>query len=174
MQNRVSVPQLALGAAARGLTRLISRLLPSDFDAVSAILSASWLTVDLEAELAREIALPWVAREQVDGPVVAFSLAWSVADELHVLDMASHPRERRRGHARALLGELLAYAQRAHKRLVLLEVRRSNLAAIALYESVGFHTVGVRSGYYSDTAEDALEMRITLDPSTGQIVPEAP
>jgi ribosomal-protein-alanine N-acetyltransferase len=149
--------------------RFITRLLRSDFEAVREILRASALEVDLEAELAREIALPWVARTDPAGPAVAFLLAWNVADELHLLDMASHPEQRRRGHARALLAELLRYAQSAHTRLVLLEVRRSNQAAIALYESSGFQTTGVRAGYYADTGEDALEMRVSLDPSTGRV-----
>lgn len=147
----------------------ISRLTPDDLDAVARLLSASGLEVDLAAELGREIALPWVLREAQGGAVVAFLLAWSVADELHLLDMATDPGQRRKGHAARLLAELVKWAQAAHKRLVLLEVRRSNLAAIALYERAGFHTTGVRRGYYSDTGEDALEMRITLDPSTGEL-----
>ena len=152
----------------------ITRLTLEDFGAVRAILALSGLTVDLEAELAREIALPWVLRESGEGAPLSFLLAWSVADELHLLDMATHPEHRRRGHSRHLLSALVALAQREHKRLVLLEVRNSNAAAIALYESAGFQTTGVRRGYYSDTGEDALEMRITLDPNTGAILPEAP
>jgi ribosomal-protein-alanine N-acetyltransferase len=72
-----------------------------------------------------------------------------------------------------LLRALVAHARSARQRLVLLEVRRSNQAAIALYESEGFRTTNVRRGYYADTAEDALEMRITLDPETGAILPES-
>ncbi|HYP98338.1 MAG TPA: ribosomal protein S18-alanine N-acetyltransferase [Polyangiaceae bacterium] len=149
----------------------IARLERADFPVVSEILRASGLDVDLEAELGREFALPWVLKSS--GAPVAFSLAWSVADELQLLDMASHPAHRRRGYGRALLIELLRYAQREHKRLLLLEVRQSNEPAIRLYRSIGFDTTGVRRGYYSDTGEDALEMRITFDPSTGQIVPES-
>ncbi len=151
---------------------VIARLTREDFEPVAQILRDSGLEVDLEAELNREIALPWVLRSAPSGVPLAFCLAWSVADELHLLDMASHPEHRRRGYARALLNELLSYARHARKRLLLLEVRRSNESAIALYRGAGFETTGVRRGYYSDTGEDALEMRITFDPSTGRILPE--
>jgi ribosomal-protein-alanine N-acetyltransferase len=152
----------------------ITRLTPGDIEAVYAILTQSGLTVDLEAEVAREIALAWVLRERAEGAPLAFLLAWSVADELHLLDMATHPHYRRRGHSRRLLVALVALARSEHKRLVLLEVRESNAPAIALYESAGFRTTGVRRSYYSDTGEDALEMRITLDPETGAMLPETP
>jgi [ribosomal protein S18]-alanine N-acetyltransferase len=162
-------------------TPAISRLTHADLAAVAGILRESGLEVDLEAELGREIALPWVSRNPETGEPVAFALAWSVADELHLLDMASHPEHRRKGHARALLRALASYAQRLGKRLWLLEVRQSNESAIRLYRSVGFETTGVRRGYYSDTGEDALEMRITFDstPNTdselhaGRVLPES-
>jgi ribosomal-protein-alanine N-acetyltransferase len=151
----------------------IARLTREDFAAVTRLLSVSGTEVDLEAELKREIALPWVLRSPGCAEPVAFSLAWSVADELQLLDLATQPEHRRRGYARALLSELLQYAQREHKRLLLLEVRSSNEPAIRLYRSVGFETTGVRRGYYSDRDEDALEMRITFDPITGKILPES-
>jgi ribosomal-protein-alanine N-acetyltransferase len=150
---------------------LIARMTSADLELVRAILEPSDLHVDLEAELSREIALPWLVRQSADGPPLGFLLAWSVADELHLLELATHPAQRRRGLARTLLTALMGYAREKQKRLVLLEVRRSNLAAITLYESCGFETTGVRRGYYSDTAEDALEMRITLNPETGEVVP---
>ena len=153
--------------------RIITRLTAEELPAARAILEPSLLHVDLEAELAREIALPWLIRARPGDPPAGFLLAWSVVDELHLLELASHPEQRRKGFARALLVALLEHAQSQHTRLILLEVRRSNVAAIALYESFGFETTGVRRGYYADTGEDALEMRITLDPNTGEILPEA-
>jgi ribosomal protein S18 acetylase RimI-like enzyme len=52
---------------------------------------------------------------------------------------------------------------------VLLEVRRSNAAAIALYRVFGFFAMGVRARYYPDD-EDAVEMVLLFDQVTGKIV----
>ena len=39
-----------------------------------------------------------------------------------------------------------------------LEVRAGNRPAIALYEKYGFHTEGIRAGFYEKPVEDALIM----------------
>ena len=49
-----------------------------------------------------------------------------------------------------------------------LEVRVSNLAAIALYESFGFVSRGVRRGYYTDNREDAVIMWGPSRPGAGR------
>lgn len=45
---------------------------------------------------------------------------------------------------------------------MILEVRRSNEAAQALYQQLGFEVVGVRPRYYKDTEEDAVLMQLAL------------
>ena len=109
------------------------------------------------------------AREEADRGVVAFVVAWQVVDELHLLNVATRIDQRRRGIARALLGAVVAHARPARIRHVLLEVRRSNVAAIALYRAVGFFAMGVRARYYPDD-EDAVEMVLAFDVDTGEIV----
>lgn len=47
-------------------------------------------------------------------------------------------------------------------RYATLEVRRSNMGAIRLYEKLGFRSVGIRRGYYSDTGEDAIVMMLNI------------
>jgi ribosomal-protein-alanine N-acetyltransferase len=64
---------------------------------------------------------------------------------------------------------VVAYARDQRVKHVLLEVRRSNGPAIALYRGVGFFAMGVRARYYPDD-EDAVEMVLMLDPETGAIV----
>jgi ribosomal-protein-alanine N-acetyltransferase len=78
---------------------------------------------------------------------------------------------RRRGIARALMDASLRYSAEAHIRIVLLEVRRSNRAAIKLYRGLAFTALGVRPGYYADNGEDAIEMILALDPESGAILP---
>ncbi|MEA2299079.1 MAG: [ribosomal protein S18]-alanine N-acetyltransferase [Solirubrobacteraceae bacterium] len=81
----------------------------------------------------------------------------------HVMNVAVDPDLRRQGIARALLGELYERVNDPEAQFTL-EVRRSNRAAIELYERDGFRTAGMRRRYYQDNGEDALIMWRT--PST--------
>jgi ribosomal-protein-alanine N-acetyltransferase len=79
-----------------------------------------------------------------------------VVDEMQVMNVAVDPSCRRRGLARRLLAFAMARAARAGARRALLELRAGNREALALYESLGFRSLGVRRGYYRDPTEDAL------------------
>jgi ribosomal protein S18 acetylase RimI-like enzyme len=57
---------------------------------------------------------------------------------------------------------LMELARQAGCQIATLEVRPSNLAALKLYERLGFREIGRRKGYYTDTREDALLMRASL------------
>ncbi len=75
----------------------------------------------------------------------------------HLMNVATHPSQRRRGLARALVAELFARVDDPLAQYTL-EVRPSNAAAITLYESIGFLQAGLRRRYYQDNGEDALIM----------------
>ena len=68
-------------------------------------------------------------------------------------------RCRRRGLAEALLREAFERCLDKGVEQVLLEVRESNVAAIGLYEKLGFAVISRRRGYYRDPQEDALIMQ---------------
>ena len=74
----------------------------------------------------------------------------------HVMNIAVDPDRRRRGIAVALIGALLERV--GSDAPITLEVRRSNVGAIALYERFGFKSAGVRRRYYADNGEDAVIM----------------
>jgi [ribosomal protein S18]-alanine N-acetyltransferase len=75
----------------------------------------------------------------------------------HVMNVAVDTTYQRLGVASALLAELYVQVGDDDARLTL-EVRRSNYAAIHLYEREGFRAAGVRRRYYQDNGEDALVM----------------
>ena len=54
-----------------------------------------------------------------------------------------------------MMAELLGHADG----VVYLEVRTDNAPAIALYESLGFSTVGLRKRYYRASGADAFTMQ---------------
>jgi ribosomal-protein-alanine N-acetyltransferase len=142
---------------------VVSSATPADLDAIDEIerhsFATPWSRTVFEAELTRELARLDVARAP---SVVGFCNYWLVTEpgggELHIHTIATHPDHRRIGVGGALLTHALAEGRAARCRMALLEVRRGNAAAIALYERSGFHIVHVRQRYYQDNAEDALVM----------------
>ena len=103
-----------------------------------------------------------MVRQAVGVPPHGFALVWKAADEVHLLDLAVAPDERRAGAGRLLLDAVIRAAIADQARVILLEVRASNAPARALYRSAGFLEHGVRRAYYSDNGEDAIEMRLTM------------
>lgn len=168
-----------LGARAASLDVVIDRFggAPGERGALDAIAAASFdeQAFDLGEETARPFARVWVARTRAAAGApareVGFALVWLVADEVQVLTVATSPDVRRKGVGRALVSRVVGEARAARARLVLLEVKSSNVAAIRLYRALGFSAMGVRRGYYSRGNEDAYEMMLRLDETTGEIVP---
>lgn len=113
-------------------------------------------------ELARDWARLLVLTPTPGGSPVAFINYWLVHDEVHVLNVATHPAHRRRGFAARLLSHVLEGAPRAGFRYATLEVRRSNEGAIALYKKLGFEAIGVRPRYYAENQEDAFVMLLGI------------
>jgi ribosomal-protein-alanine N-acetyltransferase len=153
-------------------TLTVEPMRAEDLDEVLAIERASFSMPWSRGAFLYEIQQNRVARCRVmrdSGDIVGYLCLWEIADEIHVTNVAVHPRRRRQGIGRALLSGLLAEAQARDIRLLVLEVRPSNREAITLYESFGFRVTGRRRGYYYDTGEDALvmETRLPADSSVG-------
>lgn len=100
----------------------------------------------------------WVAVNSI-GEVQGYALLSMAVGEAHLLNLCVSPAMQRRGIARLMLEHLLRIVRAARCTVVLLEVRRSNRAAIALYERYGFQRIGLRKKYYpaqDDGREDAF------------------
>jgi ribosomal-protein-alanine N-acetyltransferase len=99
--------------------------------------------------------------------IVAYGVLMLAPGEAQILNLSVVPDARREGLGRALLRLFVDDARSLGAGQVFLEVRVSNVAAIALYEAEGFAPVARRVAYYpAATAdgprEDALVMRRAL------------
>lgn len=137
---------------------------------------------DVEAAFAIELAVqrfPWtrgnfievldsgyVCRvdEAEDGEIRGYAILRPLVDEAELLNVSVAATRQRKGLGRVILGAMLEIARDRNMRRVFLEVRSSNVAAMALYRSAGFSEIGMRRDYYRDAngSEDALVMACEL------------
>jgi [ribosomal protein S18]-alanine N-acetyltransferase len=99
------------------------------------------------------------------GVVIAgYGVLATGAGEAHLLNLCVREQFRFRGLGSRVLQHLLTQAREADARVMFLETRPSNQAAIRLYQSAGFAQIGTRKGYYQavNGREDAIVMRRLL------------
>jgi ribosomal-protein-alanine N-acetyltransferase len=144
---------------------LIRQMTQEDMPAVIALEQSAFRNPWSPELLRRELEHDWstillVEEHEANGArrLLGLAIFWIVQDEVHVLNVATAPEQRRRGVGRAVMDEVLARGRQRRCSLATLEVRRSNEAAIGLYKSLGFRSVGVRPNYYVDEKEDAIVM----------------
>ncbi len=125
-----------------------------------------WNYKQFLAEFHKPYAHILVAHRPAPRTILGFIVFWHLIDELHILNLAVKPEARRQGLGLALLRHTLDLARDRQCQTAWLEVRPSNQAAIALYQSLGFKQVMIRKGYYGDSGEDALIFCLTLPGST--------
>jgi len=102
--------------------------------------------------------------------VIGYAVMMPALDEVELLDISIAPASQRKGLGEKLLNEMLTLARELKFERMLLEVRRSNFAANALYRKLGFADIGVRHGYYPadkgrpeiNEREDAIVMECKL------------
>jgi ribosomal-protein-alanine N-acetyltransferase len=136
----------------------------ADFAALSEVHGASffesWSAESLRSSLSAAGSFAFV-----EGNLDAFILARTAADEAEILTLAVRPGKRRLGLGRALVVAAAEHACVASAVRIFLEVGKTNDAARALYEGLGFSCVGERRGYYGERGErpeDALTMAASL------------
>lgn len=102
---------------------------------------------------------------EIDFLLVGYGVLSAGAGEAHLLNLCVAENVRCRGIGRRLLLDILGRAREAGASVVFLEARPSNVAAIRLYQAMGFVQIGVRRGYYQATGgrEDAIVLRLTLN-----------
>ena len=119
--------------------------------------SDPWSEKSVASELTNPLSLWLVAVE--DDRVTGYVGSQSVMGEPDMMNVAVHPDFRRKGVAELLVRELVAALGKNDNHCLTLEVRASNVPAIALYEKLGFAQIGLRKNYYRNPKEDALILR---------------
>lgn len=122
----------------------------------AACFSMPWSKKSFEENLNRSDAVYVVARD--GDKVLGYCGAYVILNEADINQVAVEPLHRKKGVGRKMLAALLEKLRKAGADAVTLEVRKSNEAAIALYESIGFVTEGIRKNFYEKPVEDALIM----------------
>lgn len=150
----------------------VKKMTAEDVPQVTALeqraFSEPWSEKGFSDALLQERNVFLVARS-TDGRIVGYCGMYGVADEGEITNVAVEETYRRRGIAASLLLRLKEYARQDGIAAVFLEVRRSNEAAVRLYEKSGFAVCGIRKAFYRRPVEDALTMRcsIMIPGSTG-------
>ncbi|MBM3286900.1 MAG: ribosomal-protein-alanine N-acetyltransferase [Candidatus Eisenbacteria bacterium] len=116
-----------------------------------------WSMASFDAELKAD-PTSWCTSLLLGGKVVGYMVVWFVEDEAHLANLAVAPWVRRRGYAQRMLDRLYREAFLRGSRIIVLEVRGSNQAAMALYGRNRFLPGGVRKDYYKRPREDAVVM----------------
>ena len=109
----------------------------------------------------------WVMEQNAE--MIGYSLLMMVMDEAHLLNLSVVKHYQKRGLGRYLLEHMLKIAKTHKAANMFLEVRTSNISAIALYQNMGFCEMAVRRGYYpadpkvfKTGREDAVLMGLAL------------
>lgn len=100
----------------------------------------------------------YAAIDPVTGRVCGYGGMFTVCDSAEIATVAVLPEYRERGIGLMIMNFLITDAEKRGAEAVHLEVRESNLPAIALYEKCGFTKDGKRKGYYRFPKEDAVLM----------------
>lgn len=140
--------------------RIIRLAVPADAEAVAELerecFSSPWSEREILSTMSQDNAVFIVCTDR--NSVCGYLGAYFAADEGYITNIAVTEDFRRCGIASALIERLKDEGKKLGLDFWTLEVRKSNLGARALYENVGFETVGIRPRFYSKPTEDAVLM----------------
>ncbi|PKM02012.1 MAG: ribosomal-protein-alanine N-acetyltransferase [Gammaproteobacteria bacterium HGW-Gammaproteobacteria-7] len=145
----------------------LRHLRESDIDAVMVVEQSAYefpWTRGIFVDCLRAGYSCWLLEQ--DGAILGYTVVSVAADEAHILNLCVAPRFQGRGLSKRLLKRALDTALWYDAQRIFLEVRPSNVPAIALYSNAGFNEIGTRPNYYParNGREDAIVMARELLP----------
>lgn len=116
--------------------------------------SQPWSRQDFQDAIGKQETL-YVAAEQ-NGTLIGCCGVWNACGDGYIGNVSVKKEMRGQGIGRLLLQTLMLWGNELGITAYTLEVRVSNMAAIRLYEALGFERAGIRPGFYQKPLEDAL------------------
>lgn len=148
----------------------------ADLDAVLEIESVSHLHPWTRGNFSDSLAAghwAYCIRPQIDqvikgsylDPAIlwAYCILFPAVDELHLLNITVSPKLRKLGLGSRMMAAIGGVAAQQNIPRIILEVRPSNIAAVTLYQKLGYEQIGIRKNYYPadpqlGIREDAIVM----------------
>lgn len=143
---------------------VIEKMMPEHIGKVAQIekecFSVPWSEKSLKEAAESELTRFFVCL--CDGEVVGYAGMHVLSGECYIDNIAVKMSYRRQKIGSLLLEKLIETAEKEKNIFISLEVRKSNRAAIALYEKYGFCSAGIRKNYYDFPSEDGIIMTKTF------------
>lgn len=124
------------------------------------IFSDAWTTKGVQETFEQKQAFITVA--ELEGKVIGYCIIYYVMDEAEIARIAIGGDVRRKGLGKGLLQYTCECCKERGVERLLLDVRESNVGAIAFYEYYGFQQDGIRKHFYEMPKEDAVLMSMSL------------
>ena len=101
---------------------------------------------------------------KIEDDIIGYYISLFAMDESQLLNITVKSESQQKGFGQLMLKNLFSDCRKAKITNIFLEVRKSNLSAIKLYEKNGFNEIGIRNNYYRNKGakEDAILMGLVL------------
>lgn len=146
------------------IPKMIREMKPEDIEHVLKINeecfnSDAWSRKAFEREFELDYSYKFVIEEGES--IIGYAIVWKVFEDVNLMSIAIKKDLWGKGYGKRLMEFLIEYFRGKAQR-ILLDVRRSNIRAIRLYQSLGFKIFSERIRYYSD-GENAFQMVLELE-----------
>jgi ribosomal-protein-alanine acetyltransferase len=128
-----------------------------------ALIQPPWNLDAFRAEIGKKHSEFWVLTDdETDSKIFAYIVFSFPAEQAHIQTFAVNPEYSRQGHGKHMLRFVISYVMRNNGESIALEVRKSNKAAVQLYQDTGFIIIHTVKNSYPD-GEDAYSMIYKTD-----------
>ena len=122
-----------------------------------------WVETHFQAELTKPYShFLLLTDDETDEAIAGYLVCWLMFDECQILNLAVDLPYRGMGLAKLMVRKAVHLALQKGIKKVVLDVRKSNLPAIHLYQSLLFGITHIRKGFYGN-GEDAYHMVLSLN-----------